>query len=79
MKKWGREYWIDLGERVGASALGGVLTMITADASGVISGSAQQWWLIVGVPSATALVKGLLVNMSGSTPTASVVGVSSEH
>lgn len=77
MNKWGKQYWTDLGERVAASAVGGVLTMITADASGVVSGSAQQWWLVVGVPSAVSLLKGLLVNLGGTEPTASVVNVTS--
>lgn len=77
MSKWGKQYWVDLGERVAASAVGGVLTMVTADASGAISGSAEQWWLVVGVPSAVSLLKGLLVNLGGNEPTASVVNVTS--
>lgn len=76
--KWGKAYWADLGERVGSSAIGGVLTMITADASGAISGSAQQWWLIVGVPAAVSALKGLLVNLGGNEPSASVVNVTSD-
>lgn len=78
MNKWGKQYWTDLGERVAASAIGGVLTMVTADASGAISGSAEQWWLVVGVPSAVSLLKGLLVNLGGTVPTASAVNVTSD-
>lgn len=77
MNKWGKQYWVDLGERTASAAIGGVLTMITADASGAISGSTEQWWLIVGVPSAVSLLKGLLVNLGGTEPTASVVNVTS--
>lgn len=77
MNKWGKQYWKDLAERVASSSIGGVLTMITADASGAISGSAEQWWLIVGVPGAVSLLKGLLVNLGGDQPTASAVNVSS--
>lgn len=75
--KWGRAYWTDLGERVGASAVGGALTMIAADSSGIADYSTRAWWVIVGIPSATSLLKGLLVNLGGSQPTASAVDVTS--
>jgi len=78
MKKWGRKYWTDLGERVGASAVGGALTMVTADAAGVADYSQRAWWVLVGIPAATSLLKGLLVNLGGEEPTASVVDVTSE-
>jgi len=78
MKKWGRKYWTDLGERVGASAVGGALTMVTADAAGVADYSQPAWWVLVGIPAATSLLKGLLVNLGGEEPTASVVDVTSE-
>lgn len=80
MSKWGAAYWADLGERAGASAVGGALTMITADASGVADYSPRAWWILVGIPTATALLKGLLVNLGGgSAPSPSVVGVVSEN
>lgn len=75
--KWGRAYWTDLGERVGASAVGGALTMIAADSAGVVDYSQRAWWVIVGIPAATSLLKGLLVNLSGSAPSASIVDVTS--
>lgn len=75
--KWGRAYWSDLGERVGASAVGGALTMITADSAGVADYSERAWWVLVGIPAATSLLKGLLVNFGGTEPTASVVDVTS--
>lgn len=75
--KWGKEYWADLGERVGASVVGGAITMFTADATGAISGSTEQWWLVCGVPGVVSLLKGLLVNFGGTQPTASVVDVTS--
>lgn len=77
MGKWGKKYWTDLAERVGASAIGGVLAMITADATGVADYSPEAWWVLVGIPSATSLLKGLLANMGGGQPTASVVDVTS--
>lgn len=75
--KWGRAYWTDLGERVGASAVGGALTMIAADSAGVADYAPEAWWLLVGIPSVTSLLKGLLVNFGGTQPTASVVDVTS--
>ena len=75
--KWGRAYWADLGERVGASAVGGALTMITADSTGVADYSQRAWWVLVGIPAATSLLKGLLVNLKGDEPSASVVDVTS--
>ncbi len=75
--KWGRAYFTDLAERVGASAVGGALTMITADSTGVADYSERAWWVLVGIPAATALLKGLLVNLGGTQPTASVVDVTS--
>lgn len=77
MQKWGKRYWTDLGERVGASAVGGALTMVTADSTGVADYSAEAWWVFVGVPSIVSLLKGLLVNLKSGEPTASVVDVSS--
>jgi len=73
--KWSRAYWTDLGERVGASAVGGLLTML-----GLTSLTDLTWvyvWVVVGVPTATSLLKGLLVNLGGSAPTASIVDVTS--
>jgi len=63
-KKWSGPFWADLGERVGATAIGALVTMLTADSSGVVSGSPQQWWLIVGLPTALALLKGIGANMA---------------
>ena len=75
--KWTTEYWVDTGERVGTTALYGLATMITADATGTVSGDAQQWWLIVGVPTALSLIKCLLINLRGEGDSASLVGVTS--
>lgn len=77
MEKWGKKYWIDLGERAGTTAIYGLITMLTADASGAVSGSTQQWWIVLGLPTTLSLLKGLLVNLGGDEPTASVVNVTS--
>jgi hypothetical protein len=62
--KWSRAYFADLLERVVTTALYGVVTMLTADASGAISGSGRQWWLVVGLPTALAGIKGILANIA---------------
>jgi hypothetical protein len=62
--KWSKTFFADLGERVGATLIGAVITMLTADSSGVVSGSARQWWLIVGLPTVLALLKGVGANMA---------------
>lgn len=74
-KKWNRAYFADLAERAGASAVGGLLTMV-----GLTSLTELTWeytWVVVGVPTVTSLLKGLLVNLGGSAPSASIVDVSS--
>lgn len=71
--KWTKAFWVDLGERVGATAVGALITMLTADASGAISGNTQQWWLIVGLPTALSALKGVLANLADSESGASIV------
>ena len=64
MGKWCATYWADLAERVISTALYGVIAMLTADASGVVSGNPRQWWVVVGLPAVLALLKGLLANLA---------------
>lgn len=74
--KWSKAYFADLTERVGASAVGGALTMV-----GLTSLTDLTWeytWVVVGVPTVTSLLKGLLVNLGGVAPTASIVDVTSD-
>lgn len=75
MNKWGKEYWTDLGERAGASLVGGLLTLVAVESVGDLSG--ELVWLVIGVPTATSVLKGLLVNLGGAAPTASIVDVTS--
>lgn len=77
MNKWGKQYWTDLGERVGTTAIYGLITMLTADASGAVSGAPEQWWVVIGLPTTLSFLKGILVNLGGDEPTASVVNVTS--
>lgn len=63
MNKWSSTYFADLAERVASTAIYGVITMLTADASGAVSGNAKQWWVIVGLPTALSVLKGVLANL----------------
>jgi hypothetical protein len=77
--KWGSDYWIDTAERVGTTAIYGLITMLTANATGTVSGDATQWWVIVGLPTALSLLKCLLTNLQGGAPTASLIHVNSTN
>jgi hypothetical protein len=77
MQKWNGKFWADLGERVGTTAIYGVIAMLTADASGVVSSDPKAWWVVVGLPTALSALKGLAANMAQDGTSASVVGVTS--
>lgn len=63
-KKWSKTYWQDLAERVGATAIGALLAVLTGSSTGAIPNSPAVWWTVIGVPTATSLLKGLLANMA---------------
>jgi uncharacterized membrane protein len=71
--KWTKKFAVDLLERVLTTALYGVVTMLTADQSGVVSGNAQQWWLVVGLPTVLSLIKGVLANLAAPETGASLI------
>lgn len=77
--KWNRAYWEDLGERVGSSAVGGALTALTVNGTTSVHVTTKIVETLILVPSAVALLKGLLVNLGGggTSGSASVVGTSS--
>lgn len=65
--KWSKTYWADLGERVAASFLGGVLALLgTAGSTPLDWNDPALLWPVVGLPTAFSLVKGLLANLKGS-------------
>ena len=63
-KKWSKAFWQDLAERVGATAIGALLAVITGSQTGAIPNDPAVWWTVVGVPSLVSLLKGLLANMA---------------
>lgn len=73
MSKWSRTYWTDLAERTVASALGGVLTMLGLSVADLLASTPEAWVTVVGIPAATALVKGLLANLADPTSGPSAV------
>lgn len=76
--KWGPSFWEDLAERVGATLVGAVLAAITVTGTTPVDwNNAAVVWSIIGVPTVVALLKGLLANLGGAEPTASLVRVSS--
>jgi hypothetical protein len=76
--KWGKKYWTDLAERVGSTAVGAVLsTLVVTGSTPVDWADEKVVWAIIGVPTLVSLLKGLLVNLGGNEPTASVVNVTS--
>lgn len=78
MNKWGKQYWEDLGERVGSSAVAGALTALTVNGTTSVHVTTKVVETLILVPSAVSLLKGLLVNLGGSSSgSASVVGTSS--
>jgi hypothetical protein len=70
---WSRRFWADLAERTVTTAGTGVITMLTADSAGIVSGDARQWWVIVGLPAVLSVVKGIVANAKDSESGASLL------
>lgn len=66
--KWSKAYWAALFERTAATFVGALITMLTADSSGIVSGNPQQWWVLVGLPTVLAALKGIAANLNGTGP-----------
>lgn len=73
MNKWNKKFWVDLGERVGATFVGALIAVFSADQSGTIVGNADQWWLLVGLPTLLSALKGLAANLAAPETGASLV------
>jgi hypothetical protein len=78
IKKWGKQFWADLGERVGATFLGALLTLITMD--NILEGPDFDTvlWPIVVLPTVFALLKGLLANLKDPQSGASLLNAPPE-
>ena len=63
-KKWSSTFWADLAERVGSTAIYGLIAVLTGDATGAVSNEPKVWWAVVGLPTVLSLLKGLLANMA---------------
>jgi hypothetical protein len=61
--KWSKAFWVDFLERVGATFVGALITLVTMD--NILEG--PDWntvlWPIVVVPTLLAVLKGLLANV----------------
>lgn len=70
MTKWNAAYWADLAERVGSTAIYGLIAVLSGNASGAIPNEPVVWWTVIGLPTSLALLKGLAANMAspGSGP-----------
>lgn len=71
--KWTKKFLVDLAERVGATFVGALIAVFSADQSGTIVGSPEQWWVLVGLPTLLSLLKGVLANLGAPETGASLV------
>lgn len=72
--KWSKAFFVDLGERVGATFLGALLTVFTATETTPLDWTdGQAVWTLLGVPVLFALIKGLLANIKDPESGASFV------
>lgn len=74
MNKWSKTFVVDLAERVVATFIGALLTVLTVTGSTPVNWSdGAVVWTILGVPTVVALLKGLLANLGDPESGASLV------
>lgn len=73
--KWGGAFWNDLAERVGTTAIYGVITFLTLGGTDTVAW--DKAWAVIVLPTILSFLKAVLVNLGGNAPTASLVGVTS--
>ena len=73
MSKWSKQFWVDLAERAGSTALYGLVTVLSIE--NLLTGglTAEVAWTVVGLPTALAVVKGLMANLKDPDSGASLV------
>lgn len=77
MNKWNKSFWVDLGERVGATFVGALLAALTVTGTTPVDWSdGDVVWAILGVPTLVSLLKGLLANVKDGESGASLASAS---
>lgn len=77
LKKWGKQYWVDLGERVGATFLEVLIPMyVTVESVAVLDW--RHAFAVSGSAAGLAALKAVLSNLKKDLPTASLVNVTSQ-
>lgn len=75
--KWTAKFWEDTFERVGSTAIYGLITFLTLGGSDTVAW--DKIWPVIVLPAILSLLKALLVNMGSSDgASASLVGVKSK-
>jgi hypothetical protein len=65
VSKWSKNYWSDLAERVVSTFIQALLgCLVLTGATPVDWSDGKAIWAVLGVPTAVALLKGLLANMA---------------
>lgn len=65
MTHWSRAFWSDLAERVGSTFLQALLGVLVATNTPALDWSDYRAvWVLLGIPTAASLIKGLLANMA---------------
>jgi hypothetical protein len=76
--KWGKAYWMDLGERVGSTFLATLIPMYVT-AQNVTAINWPDTLIVSGSAAGLSLLKGLYANLRSTAGTASIVGVTSNQ
>ena len=65
MNKWSKQFFLDLGERVGATFVAALLGLVTLSATTRVDWTDWNYlWPVVGVPTLVSLLKGFLANVA---------------
>jgi len=66
-KKWGKEFWADLGRQHTLAEIGALLTTSALMGSTAVNWSnGQAVWTLLGAPPAVSFLKGILANLKNS-------------
>lgn len=77
LKKWGKKYWVDVGERVGTTFLEVLIPMyVTVENVAVLDW--RHALAVSGSAAGLSFLKNVLSNLKKDLPTASLVNVTSQ-